>query len=518
MLRAVLPICLNMGVILQQEALVSVCITSYNYGHYIREAIESALAQTYPHIEVVVSDNASTDDTHHILESYAHDPRVQVYINEENFGLCKNHNLAIERAHGEYIVVLSADDLLFPEHVDCLLRRLLDPIDPVRIAYGQALSLNEHGQALGPLAAFGSVPLAHSHRDDFGNILFFYHHQYPAKLIARSVYDEVGVFNEDVINLIDIEISARMEEADIPTAFVPTFVAGLRSHDNRTSARARDLTNIWIHDKLHMIETGLRPQNAWRIEGYEALILSIVDLELCRLAEQKAEPLNAHECARLDHVRTCFAELIQQTPEWPETEPQLSVVVLSEGYIALLQVTLEAIAMQRLERIEIIVVQNSGCDVQPWISSLPLANRIRVVQARACGSPAHAFRYGLELARGEYVTYLSEGQRVGDQHYNTIKRYARDAAAQMVLVPKSSVDDAHQLLTLRELHPQQFPEPAERAKTRMEAPEYASFCQFFHRRAILRGGSNFYDLMTKENEEIFLATMANAHRTVTLSA
>jgi glycosyltransferase involved in cell wall biosynthesis len=89
--------------------LVSVIVPAYNYGRYLREAIESIQAQDYDDLEIVVVDNASTDDTQAVLASI-HEPRMRVLTLEVNQGLSGAFNLGLESARGEYVAYLDADD------------------------------------------------------------------------------------------------------------------------------------------------------------------------------------------------------------------------------------------------------------------------------------------------------------------------------------------------------------------------------------------------------------------------
>lgn len=95
--------------------LVSVCIPVYNGLKYLGETISSVLAQNCPQLEIVVQDNASTDGTWEYLQELAivH-PELAIGRNESNVGMAPNWNLAVNRARGEYIMLLSADDLLEP--------------------------------------------------------------------------------------------------------------------------------------------------------------------------------------------------------------------------------------------------------------------------------------------------------------------------------------------------------------------------------------------------------------------
>lgn len=96
---------------------VSIMIPTYNQAEYIGEAIESALAQDYPNLEVVVSDDCSTDNTPSIAKKYISDPRFMYHRNETNLGRVGNyHNTAHNVVSGDWIVNLDGDDYYESRH------------------------------------------------------------------------------------------------------------------------------------------------------------------------------------------------------------------------------------------------------------------------------------------------------------------------------------------------------------------------------------------------------------------
>jgi len=104
---------------------VSVCIPTFNHAHFLSDAIGSVLAQTYRDFELVVVDNASTDDTPEVVRAYmARDPRIRYVRNPANLGAQRNLNRCVESASGEYVNVLCADDLLAPTALQELVRAL----------------------------------------------------------------------------------------------------------------------------------------------------------------------------------------------------------------------------------------------------------------------------------------------------------------------------------------------------------------------------------------------------------
>jgi glycosyltransferase involved in cell wall biosynthesis len=94
---------------------VSVVIPTFNYGHCVAEAVESALAQTYAPVEVIVVDDGSTDDTRARLEPYR--DRIN-YIHQPNQGLSAARNAGIRTARGPLIALLDSDDAFHPRKLD----------------------------------------------------------------------------------------------------------------------------------------------------------------------------------------------------------------------------------------------------------------------------------------------------------------------------------------------------------------------------------------------------------------
>lgn len=100
-----------------EKPLVSVIINCYNGEKYLREAIDSVIAQTYENWELVFWDNQSTDSTREIVENY-HNPKIHYYYASEHTPLGEARNLAVEKANGEYINFLDADDVWMPEKLE----------------------------------------------------------------------------------------------------------------------------------------------------------------------------------------------------------------------------------------------------------------------------------------------------------------------------------------------------------------------------------------------------------------
>ena len=97
---------------------VSVIMPSYNTGRFIKETIESVLAQSYSDWELIIVDDCSTDDTDEAVSQYLSDKRIRYLKNDTNCGAAVSRNRAIKVATGKWIAFLDSDDLWEPEKLE----------------------------------------------------------------------------------------------------------------------------------------------------------------------------------------------------------------------------------------------------------------------------------------------------------------------------------------------------------------------------------------------------------------
>jgi glycosyltransferase involved in cell wall biosynthesis len=118
---------------------VSILIPVYNRPEQIVRAVRSALAQTHQNLEVVVSDNASTDDTWAVVQRLAaEDARVQAHRNASNLGPTRNWIAGLSHCSGEYVKILWSDDFIEPTFVEELLRPIQNQPE-VALAFSAAI-------------------------------------------------------------------------------------------------------------------------------------------------------------------------------------------------------------------------------------------------------------------------------------------------------------------------------------------------------------------------------------------
>jgi glycosyltransferase involved in cell wall biosynthesis len=130
-------------------ARVSIGMPVFGGERFIRDAIDSVLAQTYGDWELLVSDNASTDATAAIAREYAaRDSRIRVVVQPENLGAAPNFNFTFHETTGEFFMWLPHDDAIRPTWLErCV--AALDADSGVELVYGQELSIDGEGAVLG---------------------------------------------------------------------------------------------------------------------------------------------------------------------------------------------------------------------------------------------------------------------------------------------------------------------------------------------------------------------------------
>ena len=131
---------------MSQMPLASIIIDNYNYGRFLAEAIDSALAQTYRHVEVIVVDDGSTDHSRDVIVGYGN--RVQAIL-KKNGGQGSTFNAGFATSRGEIVVFLDADDVLLPTAIERAVPCFADPA--VVKAHWPMRIVDEAGQPNGQL-------------------------------------------------------------------------------------------------------------------------------------------------------------------------------------------------------------------------------------------------------------------------------------------------------------------------------------------------------------------------------
>jgi len=198
------------------QPLVSIITPSFNHGAFIRDAIDSVLAQDYPQIEYLVVDGGSTDGTLEILRSYG--ARVR-WISEQDAGQADAINKGARMTSGALLAWMNADDRYLPQALSRAVAELR--ADPrAGFVYGQAGFIDRDGRAIGPCAQVEPFDL-----DRLVNELDFV--VQPATLMRRAAFLAVGGLDAGLRYCLDYDLWIKLA-LRYPVRYLPTQLAEVR--------------------------------------------------------------------------------------------------------------------------------------------------------------------------------------------------------------------------------------------------------------------------------------------------
>lgn len=198
--------------------LVSIVTPSLNQGAYIKATIDSVLSQDYPTIEYLVIDGGSTDQTVDILRSYG--PRLQ-WISEPDAGQADAINRGFDRAHGEVIGWLNADDTYLPGAVSSAVR-FLQENPTLAMVYGQADYVDALGAYVGPCAQVQEYN-ATALLNDLDFIV------QPATFFLKSIFHEVGGLDSSLHYCFDYDLWLKIARSH-EIGYLEQRIAQVRLH------------------------------------------------------------------------------------------------------------------------------------------------------------------------------------------------------------------------------------------------------------------------------------------------
>lgn len=244
------------------ESKISVVIPCYNYGHFVGEAIESVLYQTYPADEVLVIDDASTDDSVEIASFY--EPRINVVQNPANMGIIENFKKAISLVSGDYICFLGADNRFRSDYLEkCKL--VLDSDPGIGIAYTNIVIF---GDRAGIMSAGSQIATEH---DVIPGIYVRHYPENPdydikernyihgSSMYKRIAYDEVGGYSKSETTE-DHDLFTRILAHGWKAKLVPEPVLEYRQHSVSQANRVHGLSvkNALLTKRVNQLNLELK--------------------------------------------------------------------------------------------------------------------------------------------------------------------------------------------------------------------------------------------------------------------
>lgn len=216
----------------ERPPLVTVVVGSYNHERYLDQALDAVAAQTYPHIELIVTDDASEDGSAELITAWiaSNRPGTTFLRFDVNQGACRVINAVLDLAGGTYISMVSADDWMEPDRIERLVEVLEEAGDGVGLVHSGARFVDDSGRELALVKSEpGSAPSGWIYPDllDLPVILA------PTVMLRRSVFDEVGRYREDD-PAEDYDMWLRICR-EYEVVHVPEVLTNYRIHPEQTS-------------------------------------------------------------------------------------------------------------------------------------------------------------------------------------------------------------------------------------------------------------------------------------------
>ena len=220
--------------------LVSIIIPVYNGSNYVREAIDSAIAQTYKNREIIVVNDGSNDngETERIILSYGDSVR---YVKKENGGVSSALNTGIGLANGEYISWLSHDDVYYPTKLEKQVEQLANSTEKCAIVMCANRQIDKNSEFVGR-SRFCKLPT-----DEIIGWEYALMHIIKTScngctlLIPKAVFDKCGLFDEGLRYAQDYFMWLNIFSDGYPLIYGKDVNVGARVHKQQLTQTGRDL-------------------------------------------------------------------------------------------------------------------------------------------------------------------------------------------------------------------------------------------------------------------------------------
>ncbi|GAA0890410.1 hypothetical protein GCM10009122_00880 [Fulvivirga kasyanovii] len=179
--------------------LVSIICLCYNQQRFVKEAILSAFEQTYENIELIVVDDASVDNSRQIINQMVEKhPEIKYFPLPENLGHCAAFNEGLEKAGGEYIIDLAADDILYPERVEEGVKAFQSGGNTCGVNFSNAERVDESGRHISfhyPIDELGNSVVPVPEGDVFEEVIRRYFICSPTVMFRKDIIDAMGGYD-----------------------------------------------------------------------------------------------------------------------------------------------------------------------------------------------------------------------------------------------------------------------------------------------------------------------------------
>lgn len=364
---------------------VSIIIPVYNGEKYIKNSIESALNQSYTNIEIVVVDDGSTDNTRKIVEEYKEKVK---YFHKENGGVSSALNFGIEKMTGEYFSWLSHDDEYYPNKIEREVATLALLEDKETIICSNYDFMSENGNV------YAHKDINHSKVTKYPELLLLEGFiNGITLLIHKNIFKKYGKFDETLFCTQDY---AKWLELIKKCNFyhICDYLTKTRIHSEQTSNISNKVLPEGVKTWKKIIESF--PESRL-VEIYGSLDLFYDEM------------LKFFKNSPYDEM---ISYIVEKKYNLNKYKPLVSIIIPVYNGENYLSQAIESALSQTYKNIEIIVVDDGSSDDTANIAS-DYGEKIKYYK-KSNGGVASALNYGIEKAKGEYISWLSHDDEYFD--------------------------------------------------------------------------------------------------------
>ncbi len=379
------------------EPLMSVIIPAYNYGRFLRQCVRSVLDQGLDDIEVLVLDNASTDDTPQVMAEFATDPRVRYMRNRHNYGPGYNWGNGLWVAQGRYFTYLSADDYFNPGHLARLLP-VLQAHPEAAVGYTGIRWVDEDGRPLVQPRHPGYRAADYvGGRNEVADLLTYDNYAAPSATIYHRRRFRRTWKAVDNSGAADWDMAIQMAEQFPDFAYVDEPGVSYRLHGQQYSQQVFYASTAPLKDHMSILEGVFARHAQHLLAGHEHEIAEHLERRLALYPAERTSALGERARKLMKRLKALAEK---------SAAPFFTVIVTTWNRPALLADTLASIRAQTFRDFEVVLVNDCGEPVEHLLGNddVPLT----YLRQGRNGGPAAARNAAHRLARGRYLVYLDD--------------------------------------------------------------------------------------------------------------
>lgn len=394
-----------------KQPMVSIVIPVYNGSNYVKEAIDSALSQTYLNYEIIVINDGSNDNgkTREIALSYGNKIR---YYEKENGGVSSALNLALSKMKGKYFSWLSHDDKYLPQKLEKQINYLRENglEDKNVILYSDYNLIDRKSKLVSNCIKdtymLNKKPEYALLRGAVNGITM---------LIPKKAFEECGNFDESLVAVQDYEVWHKMFKSYKPI-HLPFILAETRYHEKQVSNTSPKVISEGNPFWIMMIESVSKSRKI-KLEGsvynyYEAMANFLKD--------------TPYDEAYNHCINKCNDEKNSITKE--SISNKVSVIIPFYNRVKETLRAIKSVLKQTYENYEIILVNDGSTeDITRIVNYIKKYNNIKIINIKKNKGAANARNEGIKAARGDFIAFLDsddefEANKLEEQLYEMILR------------------------------------------------------------------------------------------------